>query len=113
MLLISYFSVFLSWGTWSYFSLLQVLSPAHAYVELGVTTYAILVLLGFWYLFLVALMNYLNPSMYVEELLSDTTKLTADFIGARNKMYNGEKNRKQNQELLFKLQSEIAEKHEP
>lgn len=90
-----------------------VISFAHSYVHLSVIDYALLVFLGgLWYLLVSSIANYFNPKMYVEELLSDTMKLTGAFLETRAKLLSDKNNRKELNVTLFKLQAELSEKHE-
>ena len=50
--------------------------------------------------------------MYTEELLSDTMKLTGEFLATRSKLLVEKENREILNTKLFKLQAELTNKHE-
>tara|TARA_B100000809_G_scaffold266851_1_gene332199 strand:+ start:12807 stop:15056 length:2250 start_codon:yes stop_codon:yes gene_type:complete len=90
-----------------------VISFANSYVNLSVIDYAFLVFVGgVWYLIVSSIANYFNPKMYIEELLSDTMKLTGAYLETRAKLLLDTENRKKLNTHLFKLQAELSEKHE-
>ncbi|MEI6864674.1 FUSC family membrane protein [Flavicella sp.] len=90
-----------------------VISFAHSYVNLSVIDYSAFVFVGgLWYLLISSLANYFNPKMYIEELLSDTMKLTGEFLETRAKLLLEKENRTNLNTKLFKLQAELTKKHE-
>lgn len=89
------------------------ISFAHSYIHLSIIDYTILVFVGgVWYLIVSSLANYLNPKMYIEELLSDTMKLTGEFLDTRAKLLVEKEDREKLNTKLFKLQAELTNKHE-
>jgi uncharacterized membrane protein YccC len=89
------------------------ISFAHSYIDLSIFDYTMFVFVGgVWYLIVSSLANYLNPKMYIEELLSDTMKLTGEFLGTRAKLLVEKENREILNTKLFKLQAELTNKHE-
>ena len=90
-----------------------VISFAHSYINLSILDYTALVFVGgVWYLLVASLANYLNPKMYIEELLSDTMKLTGEFLETRSKLLVERNKREKLNEKLFNLQAELTNKHE-
>lgn len=90
-----------------------VLSFANSYINLSVLDYTILVFIGgVWYLLLSSLANYFNPKMYIEELLSDTMKLTSAYLETRAKLLSEPENRKKLNKQLYILQAQLSAKHE-
>ena len=112
---ISYLSVYGFRASLVSFSALLavVISFAHIYVNFSIIDYAILVFIGgVWYLLVSSFANYVNPKMYIEELLSDTMKLTGEYLEVRSKLLSDSVNRKRLNTNLFKLHAELSEKHE-
>jgi uncharacterized membrane protein YccC len=90
-----------------------VISFANEYVQLSVLEYASLVGLGgLWYSVLASLFNFINPKMYVEELLSEALDLTSLYLGIRGKLLTESINRSSLSEKLFELQAALSAKHE-
>ena len=90
-----------------------VISFAHSHIDLSIIDYTIFVFVGgVWYLLISSLANFLNPKMYTEELLSDTMKMTGEFLATRAKLLVEKENRENLNTELFKLQAELTEKHE-
>ena len=81
-----------------------VISFANEYVQLSVLEYASLVGLGgLWYTVLASLFNFINPKMYVEELLSEALDLTSVYLGIRGKLLTESNNRSSLSQKLFEL----------
>ncbi|WP_139958374.1 FUSC family protein [Flavicella sediminum] len=113
--LISYLSVFGFRASLVSFAglLAVVISFGNSYVQVSVLEYALLIGAGgVWYLFLASFMNYINPRMYVEELLSDTLELTAKYLEVRAKLLTETEQREQLTKQLFDYQAQLSEKHE-
>ncbi|MGB2128197.1 MAG: FUSC family membrane protein [Flavicella sp.] len=90
-----------------------VISFANSYVNLSVFEYGFFVFIGgIWYLIVSSVLNFLNPKMYIEELLSDTMRLTGSYLGVRAELLKGELDRDVLQTKLFECQSQLSEKHE-
>jgi uncharacterized membrane protein YccC len=90
-----------------------VISFANSYVDLSVFEYGIYVFIGgVWYLLVSSILNFLNPKMYIEELLSDTMRLTGSYLGIRAELLRGEIDSDSLQTKLFEYQSELSDKHE-
>jgi uncharacterized membrane protein YccC len=90
-----------------------VISFANEYVQLSVFEYASLVGLGgLWYAILASLFNFLNPKMYVEELLSDAMDLTSAYLEIRSKLLTDSTRRSAMSQKLFELQATLTAKHE-
>ena len=90
-----------------------VVSFAHTYIHMTILDYTMYVFVGgIWYLLIASLANYLNPKMYIEELLSDTMTLTAEFLETRSKLLVEKKAREKLNTRLFALQAELTTKHE-
>ena len=90
-----------------------VISFANSYVDVSILEYTFLVFVGgVWYLILSSIANYFNPKMYIEELLSDTMKLTGTYLETRAKLLSEIANRQKLNTDLYKLQAELSEKHE-
>ena len=90
-----------------------VLSFTHDYLKMPVWEYGLLVGFGgIWYLFIVSLFNYLNPRLYVEELLSDTLNITAKYLKVRAKLLVETDKREELHKELFEHQAKLTEKHE-
>jgi len=90
-----------------------VISFANSYVDVSVLEYAGLIGLGgLWYLLLSSLFNFLNPKLYVEELLSDTMELTSKYLEIRGKLLIEKENRKELNKKLFEYQASLSAKHE-
>jgi uncharacterized membrane protein YccC len=90
-----------------------VISFAHSYIHLSIIDYTILVFIGgVWYLIVSSIANYLHPKMYIEELLSDTMKLTGEFLATRAKLLLEKEQRESLNTTLFTLQAELTNKHE-
>ncbi|MGM5469992.1 FUSC family membrane protein [Flavobacteriaceae bacterium LMO-SS05] len=89
-----------------------VLSFAHDSEELEIYQYAVLIGIGgLWYLLLVRIWHRINPKAETEEYLSETYRLTAEFIETRGKLVGPHKDREKLQSKLLKLQSELTENH--
>jgi uncharacterized membrane protein YccC len=89
------------------------ISFAHSSIDLSIVDYTLFVFVGgVWYLIISSLANFWNPKMYTEELLSDTMKLTGEFLATRSKLLVEKENREILNTKLFKLQAELTNKHE-
>ncbi|MFC2110438.1 FUSC family membrane protein [Bacteroidota bacterium] len=113
--LISYLSVFgFRASLVSFGGLLAiVVSFGNSYVQVSVLEYTALIGIGgLWYLLLSSFMNYINPRMYVEELLSDTLELTAKYLSLRAKLLVEKDAREKLTRTLFEYQAALSEKHE-
>ncbi|GEQ85712.1 TIGR01666 family membrane protein [Patiriisocius marinistellae] len=90
-----------------------VLSFAHTPTGLEPYEYSLLIGLGgLWYLLLVTIAYYLNPKAQTEESLIETFELTAQFLKTRAQLVGEKSNRKELQNTLHKLQTELIEHHE-
>ena len=90
-----------------------VVSFAHSYIHLSVVDYAFFVFIGgVWYLLVATIANYFNPKMYIEELLSDTMKLTGEYLQTRAELLLEKNSRQKLNTQLFTLQAELTQKHE-
>ncbi|WP_152287855.1 FUSC family protein [Flavicella marina] len=90
-----------------------VVSFAHSYIHLSVVDYAFFVFIGgVWYLLVATIANYFNPKMYIEELLSDTMKLTGEYLQTRAELLLENNSRQKLNTQLFTLQAQLTQKHE-
>ena len=90
-----------------------VISFAHSYINISILDYTGLVFLGgAWYVIVVSIANYFNPKMYIEELLSDTMKLTGEFLETRAKLLVLKDERDELNTRIFKLQANLTKNHE-
>ena len=90
-----------------------VISFANSYINVSVFEYSLLIGLGgLWYLLLSSLFNFLNPKLYVEELLSDTMDVTAKYLDIRARLLIEKNSRKTLSTKLFEYQADLSTKHE-
>ncbi len=112
---VSYVSVFGFRASLVSFSglLAMVLTFTSTYEILGLINFVALITVGgVWYFVLASLSNYINPRMYVEELLSELIELTSNYLEVRGKLLVNENEREALQKVLISYQSKITEKQE-
>ena len=90
-----------------------VLSFAHDPQELEVYQNALLTGLGgLWYLSLTVIWHHINPKGQTEEVLSETYRLTAEFLETRGKLIGPQSDREELQLQLHQLQEALTTNHE-
>lgn len=90
-----------------------VISFGNEYVHMSVFQYAALIGLGgLWYAVLASLFNFLNPKLYVEELLSEVMDLTSIYLKIRGELLIDSTKRVALSQKLFDLQATLTDKHE-
>lgn len=67
---------------------------------------------GVWYLLLTYVYHLIFPKSIIEESLSHSLKLTANYINTRAKLIDPEGDRKSNMSKLIHLQTRLTESHE-
>jgi len=89
-----------------------VLSFAHTVETLEIYQYALLIGVGgLWYLLLSTLWYRLDPKAPTEEILSETFRLTSEFLQTRGELVGPEGDREALQSRLLRLQSDLTENH--
>lgn len=90
-----------------------VLSMAKIASESGILLHALLIGLGgLWYLILTFLLYLFNRGKEAENLLAETSELTAEYLELRNALFSAAERSSDLTEKLVGLQTAINEKHE-
>ncbi|MCG2461173.1 FUSC family protein [Flavobacteriaceae bacterium F89] len=90
-----------------------VLSLGHKAEEMEIYQFAALLGVGgLWYLFLTKIWHGINPKAETEEFLTETYKLTAEFLETRGKLVDPHEDHEKLRSKLLDLQSELTENHE-